>query len=112
MAAAAASFELELALPFGLGEKEAAVTLDGYNDLTFTVFSKGYNPGLILILVLVHQYLYQQGLGGPVGNATVGWWQEREGSRVRSGEGIIWDGIQIEIEITTELRYVFQRIFF
>ena len=72
LAAEAASSELEPAIPFGLGGKEAAATSAGYDKLAFDVFSWGS------ILFFVHRCLYRQGCVDPGGSATVGLWQGRE----------------------------------
>ena len=68
---ASASSELEPAIPFGLGVKKAGVTLASYGKLEFTVFAWG--SIFVLVLVLVHRCLYQQGRGGPGDSVTVGW---------------------------------------
>ena len=41
LAAGAATSELDMAIPFGLGGKEAAATSAGYDELALTVFARG-----------------------------------------------------------------------
>ena len=84
--AAAAPSELDPVVPLGLGGKESAATSASYDKLVFSFFARGS----LLVLILFHQRLYQQGRIGPGGGATFGWWQGREVSGPGSVEGEIW----------------------
>ena len=108
LAAAAAHSELKMAIPFGLEGKDTAATLDGYGEIAFAVFARGS----VLVLVLAHRCLCQQGRVVPGGGVTVGWWQGGEVVGSGSVEGGIWRNcIGFGIQIKIKLLIRFQRVF-
>ena len=55
---AAASYNLEAAIPFRLGGNKAVAAAASYDELTFDIFDQG--SILVLVIVLIHWCLYQQ----------------------------------------------------
>ena len=57
-------------MPFMFGGKDAAEIPDGYADLAFAVFARGYLL-FLLIFIVVHRCRYLRGRGGPRGGVIV-----------------------------------------